>query len=136
MVIKSYLITLGSMGSGGGYYSNWQKKTGKSIDPMFIEKQNNKEWLRPEGAAAAYLVTEEGKKLVQSIKNNKATEEQIKKLFQFIGVGREAKKAGYVVSTLANNGLSSMTNLFNENKGSCGCKRNKCLDFRQYETYR
>ena len=116
-VIKSYLITLGSMGSGGGYYSNWQKKTGQSIDPMFIENQNNREWLRPEGAAAAYLVTDEGKKLVQSIKNNTATEDQIKKLFEFIGVGRESKKAGYVVSTLAKNGLSSMTNLFNENKG-------------------
>lgn len=118
MTTKSYLITLSSMGSGGGYYDNWKAKTGKTVEDIFIEKQNGREWLRPEGAAAAYLSTEEGKKLVIKINSGTATKDEIKKLFDYVGTGRESSKADYVEKTMQADGLKKMTDLFNENKGS------------------
>jgi hypothetical protein len=117
MTTKSYLITLSSMGSGGGYYDNWKAKTGKTVEDIFIEKQNGREWLRPEGAAAAFLSTEEGKALVVKINEGTATKEEIKEIFDFVGTGRESSKSDYVISTMQSGGLKSMTDLFNENKG-------------------
>jgi hypothetical protein len=118
MVTKSYLITLASMGSGGGYYQNWKDKTGNSVDEIFIEIQNGKKWLRPEGAAAAFLSTERGKSLVDKINKGTAKKEEIKEIFDFVGTGRESSKSDYVVSTMQGGGLKAMTDLFNENKGS------------------
>jgi hypothetical protein len=118
MTTKSYLITLSSMGSGGGYYDNWKAKTGKTVEDIFIEKQNGREWLRPEGAAAAYLSTKEGKNLVTKINAGTATKDEIKKLFDYVGTGRESSKADYVEKTMQADGLKKMTDLFNENKGS------------------
>ena len=117
-VAKSYLITLASMGSGGGYLSKWIDKTGQKISGVFTEKTRGKDWIRPEGAAAAYLVTPEGEKLTDDIINGTATEEQIKKLFLYVGVGRENKKTEYVLKSMKNDGIKKMTDMFNENKGS------------------
>lgn len=116
-VAKAYLITLGSMGSGGGWYSSWKDKTKQTISDIFLEKKNGKDWIRPEGAAAAYLVTPEGKKLVKDIIAGNATQEQIKDLFSYIGFGRENSKSEYVVKTIARGDIKAMTDLFNKNKG-------------------
>lgn len=116
-VVKSYLITLASMGSGGGWYSSWNDKTNQTISDIFLEKKNGRDWIRPEGAAAAYLVTPEGKKLVKDIIAGNATQEQVKDLFSYVGFGRENSKAAYVVKTISSNGIKAMTDLFNKNKG-------------------
>ena len=118
MTTKSYLITLASMGSGGGYYENWKTKTKQTVDDVFIEKQNGRDWLRPEGAAAAFLSTDKGETLVDKINKGTATKEEIKEIFDFVGTGRESSKADYVVSTMQSGGLKAMTDTFNSNKGS------------------
>jgi hypothetical protein len=117
-VVKSYLITLASMGSAGGYYDNWQQKTGKSVSDIFTESVNGRKWLRPEGAAAAYLVTDEGASLIEKIKDKSATFDDVKKMFDFVGVGRETAKSEYVVKSMNNDGIKKTTDLFNQNKGS------------------
>jgi len=116
-VVKAYMITLGSMGSGGTYYDSWKEKTGQTVSDLFLEKEKGRDWLRPEGAAAAYLVTDEGKKVVDDMIAGTASAVQIKKLFDFIGVGRETQKAGYAIKSMQNGGIKAMTDTFNENKG-------------------
>jgi hypothetical protein len=116
-VVKSYLITLASMGSGGGWYSSWKDKTKQTISDIFLEKKNGRDWIRPEGAGAAYLVTPEGKKLVKDIIAGNATQEQVKDLFSYVGFGRENSKSEYVVKTMSRGDIKAMTDLFNKNKG-------------------
>jgi len=116
-VVKAYMITLGSMGSGGTYYDNWKEKTGQEVSDIFLEKQKGRDWLRPEGAAAAYLVTDEGKTLIGDMIAGSAKVEQVKKLFDFVGVGRETQKAAYAIKSMENGGIKAMTDTFNENKG-------------------
>jgi hypothetical protein len=106
------------MGSGGGYYKNWSEKQGVDVSDVFLEDKDGKQWIRPEGAAAAYLITPQGKQLVKDVAAGNATEAQIKDMFLFVGVGRENSKAEYVAKTLAAGGIDNMTKLFNENKGS------------------
>lgn len=117
-VIKSYLITMASMGSGGGYYENWKQGKGVELNPVFIESNKGKAWVRPEGTGAAYLVTDSGKNLVEAIKNKTATLDDIKKMFEFVGVGRENSKAELVLGSMSNNAIQEFTNLLNANKGS------------------
>lgn len=117
-VVKAYLVTLASMGSGGGYYKNWSEKQGVDVSDVFLEDKDGKQWIRPEGAAAAYLITPQGKQLVKDVVAGNATEAQIRDMFLFVGVGRENSKAEYVAKTLADGGIDKMTKLFNENKGS------------------
>lgn len=117
MTIKSYLITMASQGSGGGWYDNWSKKTNQTVDQLFIEKQDGRDWIRPEGAAAAYIVSENGKKLVSDLSNGTASESQILSFFEFVGTGYQDSKTKHTHNTLKSNGFSLMTDLFNENKG-------------------
>jgi hypothetical protein len=116
-VVKAYMITLGSMGSGGTYYDKWKEKTGNEVSDIFLEKLNGKNFVRPEGAAAAYFVTKDGQKLIDDVIAGTAKPAQIKKMYDFIGLGRETQKAGYVLKSMENGGIKAMTDTFNDNKG-------------------
>jgi len=116
-VVKAYMITLGSMGSSGIYYDTWKEKTGQTVSDIFLEKEKGRDWLRPEGAAAAYLVTDEGERLVDDMIAGTASAEQIKALFDFVGLGRPTQKAAYAIKSMQNGGIKAMTDTFNENKG-------------------
>ena len=117
-VVKSYLITIGSVLSQGGYYSEWKNKSKQELSDVFLEKLNDKDYVRPEGASAAYLITPDGEKLVDDIIKGTATVEQIKKMFEYTGFGLETKRANYVIETIDRGGIKAMTDLFNKNKGS------------------
>jgi hypothetical protein len=116
-VTRAYLVTIGSVGSRGSYYENWSKKTGSTVDDIFLEKEKGREWIRPEGATAAYLVTDEGKKLVKDIQSGKATYDQVKKLFDFADFGRSNQKTEYVMNAISKGGIQSFNKSLNKNKG-------------------
>jgi len=116
-VTRAYLVTIGSVGSRGSYYESWSKKTGSTVDDIFLEKEKGREWIRPEGATAAYLVTNEGKKLVKDIGSGEATYDQVKKLFDFADFGLSNKKIEYVMDAISKGGIQSFEELLNKNKG-------------------
>jgi hypothetical protein len=116
-VTRAYLVTIGSVGSRGSYYENWSEKTGSTVDDIFLEKEKGREWIRPEGATAAYLVTDEGKKLVKDIQSGKATYDQVKKLFDFADFGRSNQKTEYVMNAISKGGIQSFNKSLNKNKG-------------------
>jgi hypothetical protein len=115
---SAYLITVASVGSAGTKYEEWSKKHGKKLSSAFIENKKGVEWLRPEGIAAAYLSTEKGKKLLDAIDSNTATEKQVRDFTSFIGLGYENSKTEDIMKTLKSGGIKQMTDLFNTNKGS------------------
>jgi ribosomal protein S18 acetylase RimI-like enzyme len=121
-VAKSFLITIASKGSGGGYYSAWSNKTGKKVSELFLETQDGKFWIRPESAAAAYLATPEGDSLVKSLINKTATDKQIKSFVDFLGFGFENSKTEDILGTMNSDGINKMTSLFNQNKGTDSAK--------------
>jgi hypothetical protein len=114
--VAAYLITIGSMGSMGMSYENWSAG-GKTMSKLFLEKSKGRDWVRPEGAAAAYLYTDAGRKLIEDIIKGTATEQQAKDMFLFVGIGKENQKAEWVFNTVQSNGIKKMTDLFNDNKG-------------------
>jgi len=115
---SAYLITVASMGSSGTKYEVWSNKHGKKLSSAFIENNDGVEWLRPEGIAAAYLSTEKGKKLLDAIDSNTATEKQVREFISFIGLGYQNSKTENIMKTLKSGGIKKMTDLFNTNKGS------------------
>ncbi len=114
--VAAYLITIGSIGSMGMSYENWSAG-GKTMSKVFLEKKEGRDWVRPEGAAAAYLYTDAGKKLIEDFIGGTATKEQITDMFLFIGMGRENIKTRDVFNTMQGGGIKKMTDLFNTNKG-------------------
>jgi hypothetical protein len=115
---SAYLITVASMGSSGTKYEVWSSKHGKKLSSAFIENNDGVEWLRPEGIAAAYLSTDKGKKLLDAIDSNTATEKQVRDFVNFIGLGYQNSKTENIMKTLKSGGIKKMTDLFNTNKGS------------------
>jgi hypothetical protein len=60
---KAYYITIASMGADAINVDTVERKTGMKIDPMFI----NEGKVRPEEAAAAWLLTPEGKQALDEL---------------------------------------------------------------------
>jgi hypothetical protein len=114
--VAAYLITIGSVGSMGMSYESWSAG-GKTMSKVFLEKKEGSDWVRPEGAAAAYLYTDAGKKLIEDFIGGTATKEQITDMFLFIGMGRENIKTRDVFNTMQSGGIKKMTDLLNANKG-------------------
>jgi len=122
-VVRAYLITVASQGSAGSTYDKWSGKREKKVNDLFVEmstdpKGKKVKWIRPEGAAAAYLSTFEGEELVDALVAQTATKQQIRKLYDFVGFGYMSDKTDNTMKTMNTDGINNMTKLFLANKGT------------------
>ena len=95
-VAKAYLLTLGSIGADAINVSTLRKTTGFAPDPIFVTSDGK---IRPEEAVAAWLMTDDGRALLDRIEAGTVTRPDFEELLRI----RDA----FGRNDIRNNGLNA-----------------------------